>query len=103
MQDRRIDSNHDDSVLPLKAAIVARRFAQGETPTQIANNFDVKWAAEAYVTTWSRSPSSRRQPSAHRCHGVATTARTNQDRRQTPPPQTLEEPESVDLQVFREG
>ncbi len=35
-QDRRIDSTLDGGVLPLKAAIVAQRFAQGETPRQIA-------------------------------------------------------------------
>jgi DNA-binding CsgD family transcriptional regulator len=34
---RRIDSTHNGGVLPLKAAIIAQRFAQGETPTQIAS------------------------------------------------------------------
>jgi integrase len=47
-QDRRIDTDREGGVLPLKAAIVAQRFAQGETPGQIAQALGLSKSTVSY-------------------------------------------------------
>jgi integrase len=47
-QDRRIDTDREGGVLPLKAAIVAQRFAQGETPRQIAQALGLSKSTVSY-------------------------------------------------------